>query len=228
MVASSDSATRGILLAKRRETALITGASGGIGLELAQVFAEQGFDLIVVARRASELETLAERCRRDHGVRVDVRPTDLLAAEAPEKLVQQLDDDDVEVDVLVNNAGLMEMGGFAPLFTTASDDVDICWRLQEHGYRIGFSPSAMVWTYPRTTTRDYLKQQMGYGQAEAFLERKHPEYFNTLGSSIWHGRIYNSSNRGVIPGRPIIYHGIFATGFFQTLYAETRPRLRRV
>lgn len=102
-------------MAKRRETALITGASGGIGLELAQVFAEQGFDLIVVARRASELETLAKRCRRDHGVRVEVRPTDLLAAEAPEKLVQQLDDDDVEVDVLVNNAGLMEMGDFATI-----------------------------------------------------------------------------------------------------------------
>jgi short-subunit dehydrogenase len=102
-------------LARSRETALITGASGGIGLELARVFAKQGFDLIVVARRAAELEALAERCRREHGVRVGVRPTDLLELAAPSKLVQQLHDDGLEVDVLVNNAGLMDMGGFAAI-----------------------------------------------------------------------------------------------------------------
>jgi short-subunit dehydrogenase len=102
-------------VAQRRETALITGASGGIGLELARVFAEQGFDLIVVARRATELKALAERCRQEHGVRVHVRPTDLLALAAPSKLVQQLYDDGLEVDVLVNNAGLMDMGGFAAI-----------------------------------------------------------------------------------------------------------------
>lgn len=102
-------------MARRRETALITGASGGIGLELARVFAEHGFDLIVVARRASELEALAERCRRDYDVRVHVRPTDLLGLDAPAKLVQQLEDDDLEVDVLVNNAGLMDMGDFSTI-----------------------------------------------------------------------------------------------------------------
>ena len=102
-------------MAKRRETALITGASGGIGLELALVFAQEGFDLIVVARRASELEALAERCQRDFGVQVHVRPMDLLAHDAPAKLVQQLHDEGLEVDVLVNNAGLMDMGGFATI-----------------------------------------------------------------------------------------------------------------
>ena len=100
---------------RRRETALITGASGGIGLELAGIFAERGFDLIVVARRVAELEALAERCRRDHGVRVHVRPSDLLELDAPSKLAQQLHDDGLEVDVLVNNAGLMDMGGFAQI-----------------------------------------------------------------------------------------------------------------
>lgn len=102
-------------MTKRRETALITGASGGIGLELARVFAEHGFDLIVVARRASELEELAERCRQEHGVQVHVRPMDLLALDAPAKLVQQLEEDDLEVDVLVNNAGLMDVGEFASI-----------------------------------------------------------------------------------------------------------------
>ena len=102
-------------MARKRETALITGASGGIGLELAQLFAKRGFDLIVAARRASELEELAERCRKVHGTTVHVRPTDLLALDAPAKLVQQIEDDSLQVDVLVNNAGLMDMGGFAAI-----------------------------------------------------------------------------------------------------------------
>jgi short-subunit dehydrogenase len=102
-------------VSQRRETALITGASGGIGLELALLLAGQGFDLIAVARRTTELEALAERCRKEHGVRVHVRPTDLLAPAAASQLVQQLCDDGLEVDVLVNNAGLMDMGAFAEI-----------------------------------------------------------------------------------------------------------------
>ncbi|MBW2236199.1 MAG: SDR family NAD(P)-dependent oxidoreductase [Deltaproteobacteria bacterium] len=102
-------------MARARETALITGASGGIGLELAQVFAEHGFDLIVVARREAELEALAGRCREKHGVRVHVLPMDLLVPDAPAKLVQQLADAGLEVDILVNNAGLMDVGGFADI-----------------------------------------------------------------------------------------------------------------
>jgi short-subunit dehydrogenase len=100
---------------RARETALITGASGGIGLELARVFAEHGFDLIVVARRESELEAQARHCREKHGVRVQVLPMDLLVPDAPAKLVQQLRDDGLDVHVLVNNAGLIDLGGFADI-----------------------------------------------------------------------------------------------------------------
>jgi hypothetical protein len=102
-------------MTRTRETALVTGASGGIGLELARVFAEHDFDLIVVARRESELEALAGRCRKEHGVRVHVLPMDLLVPGAPAKLVQQLEDAGLDVDVLVNNAGLMDLGGFADI-----------------------------------------------------------------------------------------------------------------
>ena len=75
-----------------RETVLITGASGGIGLELARIFAANAFDLVIVARRESELEALAERCRNDHGVRVDVLPMDLLLPDASATLAQRLED----------------------------------------------------------------------------------------------------------------------------------------
>jgi hypothetical protein len=102
-------------MTRAHETALITGASGGIGLELARVFAAHGFDLILVARRESELEVLAGRCRKQHGARVHLLPMDLLVPDAPAKLVQELEAEGLDVDVLVNNAGLMDMGGFADI-----------------------------------------------------------------------------------------------------------------
>ena len=102
-------------MTKDRETVLITGASSGIGLELALVFAAHSFDLILLARREAELEALAERCRGEHDAQVEVIPMDLLVPDAPAKLVQQLVDSDLRVDVLVNNAGLMDMGAFAEI-----------------------------------------------------------------------------------------------------------------
>lgn len=114
---------------------------------------------------------------------------------------------------------LENIGGFDPLFRKAGDDVDICWRLQESGQRIGFAAAGFVWHYRRSTVRDYVKQQGGYGEAEALLVRKHPEYFNALGGSLWRGRIYGTTRAGIVSRRPIIYHGVFGTGFFQTLYA---------
>lgn len=97
------------------ETVLVTGASSGIGRELARVFADHGFDLILVARREARLETLAEECRTAHGVRVHVLAMDLLAPDAAAELVRRLEDGGLEVDVLVNNAGSMDMGAFAEI-----------------------------------------------------------------------------------------------------------------
>jgi glycosyltransferase involved in cell wall biosynthesis len=114
---------------------------------------------------------------------------------------------------------LEEIGNFDSIFRRAGDDVDICWRLQQQGYRIGFSPAAFVWHYRRSTIHAYLSQQHGYGEAEALLVRKHPEYFNLFGGSIWRGHIYTGSKFGVVVRQPIIYHGLFGAGLFQTLYA---------
>ncbi|HEY3860483.1 MAG TPA: glycosyltransferase [Verrucomicrobiae bacterium] len=117
---------------------------------------------------------------------------------------------------------LAEIAGFDPIFHRAGDDVDICWRLQERGYRIGFSPPAFVWHYRRSTLAAYLRQQSGYGEAEAMLVRRHPEYFNSIGGSVWQGRIYTASKFGLTVRKPIIYHGLFGTGFFQSVY-RTEP-----
>jgi len=115
---------------------------------------------------------------------------------------------------------LDEVGGFDPIFHRAGDDVDLCWRLQQARFKIGFSPAGFVWHHRRSTVRDYLKQQRGYGEAEALLVRKHPEYFNLLGGSLWRGRIYTTAKFGVLLRPPFIYRGIFGSAPFQTLYAS--------
>ncbi|MCC6820529.1 MAG: glycosyltransferase [Verrucomicrobiota bacterium] len=115
---------------------------------------------------------------------------------------------------------LTAVGGFDPMFRKAGDDVDLCWRLQQAGFKIGFSPAAFVWHYRRSTLGAYLKQQRGYGEAEALLVRKHPEYFNAFGDSVWRGRIYTPSKFGVLLRPPIIYRGLFGSAPFQSLYAS--------
>lgn len=113
---------------------------------------------------------------------------------------------------------LDEIGGFDAIFMKAGDDVDVCWRLQQAGCKIGFSPSAFVWHYRRSTVGAYLKQQEGYGEAEALLVRKHPENFNSFGGGIWQGRIYAPSKFGVELRAPVIYHGLFGSAGFQKIY----------
>jgi GT2 family glycosyltransferase len=118
---------------------------------------------------------------------------------------------------------LRAIGGFDPLFTKAGDDVDVCWRMQEHGEKIVFSPSGMVWHHRRSTVSAYLKQQRGYGEAEALLRGKHPDKFRGFRSeSIWAGRIYTRAGLGVSVGKPMIHYGKFAGGMFQTIYSPPR------
>jgi short-subunit dehydrogenase len=101
--------------APRGETALVTGASAGIGLELARALAAKGFDLALVARREPQLTELASELQRDHGVRASVHPTDLLQENACAELQRELAREGITVELLVNNAGVIEMGSFHEL-----------------------------------------------------------------------------------------------------------------
>ena len=96
-------------------TALITGASSGIGRALARLFAQDGHALVLVARRGSVLEDLAAELSRDHSVTVRVMPIDLAEPDAAMRLVADLQSAGVVVDVLVNNAGFGMQGAFAAL-----------------------------------------------------------------------------------------------------------------
>jgi short-subunit dehydrogenase len=94
-------------------TTLITGASSGIGLELARIAAAHGHDLVLVARREQTLNDLARELQAQHAVRVHVVGADLSRPGAPAALVARLSALNVEVDVLVNNAGFGLYGRFA-------------------------------------------------------------------------------------------------------------------
>ncbi len=97
---------------RKKSTALITGASAGIGRELAKVFAEHEHDLVLVARSKNKLEALARELRADHGVRVTVIAKDLTETGAARSLLTSVRRRKIEVDILVNDAGIIEHGEF--------------------------------------------------------------------------------------------------------------------
>jgi GT2 family glycosyltransferase len=113
---------------------------------------------------------------------------------------------------------LLAINGFDPLYRKAGDDVDVCWRLQQAGMWITFAPGAFVWHHRRLGPRAYLKQQAGYGEAEALLRFQHPERFNAWGHGKWRGVLYGAALQGLRLCGPIIYRGTFGSGLFQCVY----------
>jgi len=113
---------------------------------------------------------------------------------------------------------LEEVGGFDPIYTAAGDDVDVCWKVLDRGYEIGFHPAALVWHHRRPGFRRYLRQQIGYGRAEALVAARHPDRFNPLGSARWRGSIY-----GPLPpalARHRIYRGLYGSAAYQSVYRD--------
>ncbi|MCB1755354.1 MAG: SDR family oxidoreductase [Gammaproteobacteria bacterium] len=93
-------------------TALITGASSGIGLELARIHAGKGGNLILVARSKDKLETLATELSDHHGIKVSVIAEDLSRAESAQTIFEQTEALGLQVDTLINNAGFGGHGRF--------------------------------------------------------------------------------------------------------------------
>lgn len=123
---------------------------------------------------------------------------------------------------------LLRVGKFDPVFRAAGDDVDVCWRLQNAGERIGFAPAALVWHRRRGAISAYLAQQRGYGRAESLLYLKHPYRFNFMGYSRWLGRVYEPEAVLPLGRRPVIYSGPFGSALFQTLYEPPSSLLRHL
>ncbi len=117
------------------------------------------------------------------------------------------------------------VGGFDTEYRKAGDDVDFCWRLQTAGGEVAFSPSAIVWHYRRFTLKAFRKQQEGYGEAEALLRFKHLIFFGPTGTAKWKGQIYGAPRLTWLFSRPLIYHGVFGQGLFQSLYPAQQSQI---
>jgi len=95
------------------KTALITGASGGIGLEFAKVFAREGYNLVLVARSESKLNQLAADLKTKHNIQIRVMAKDLASVTAPQEIFDTLTAENIQIDTLINNAGFAAFGHFA-------------------------------------------------------------------------------------------------------------------
>lgn len=111
---------------------------------------------------------------------------------------------------------LLEVGGFNPVYTAAGDDVDVCWKVLDRGWDIGFHPAALVWHHRRPTVKAYLRQQRGYGKAEALVAARHPDRYTGAGTARWRGQIYTSTAQPI--RYPRIYRGAFGGAAFQSVY----------
>jgi short-subunit dehydrogenase len=98
---------------KHKGTALVTGASSGIGLELARVFAKQGYGLVIAARDEARLREVANEIQTRYKVAVRVLAADLAQANAPQQIFDQLQHGGIAIDVLINNAGFGTYGAFS-------------------------------------------------------------------------------------------------------------------
>lgn len=124
-----------------------------------------------------------------------------------------------------HRAAFESVGGFDTEYRKAGDDVDFCWRLQTNGGVIAFSPSAIVWHYRRFTLKAFRKQQEGYGEAESMLRFKHLIFFGPTGTAKWKGQIYGAPRFTWLFNKPVIYHGVFGQGLFQSIYPTPQSEL---
>ena len=87
---------------------------------------------------------------------------------------------------------------------------------------MGFAPTAFVWHHRRPSLRGYLKQQIGYGRAEALLIAKHPQRFTTQGDAKWDGFVYSGGPVRAVEGS-IIYHGAMGQAGYQGVTDRMQP-----
>lgn len=98
-----------------KRTALITGASSGIGDELSRLFARDGYNLVLVARSEQQLLKMAEEFKKNSGTQTKVIVKDLSQASSPQEIFEELRAEDIHVDILVNNAGFATYGQFVQI-----------------------------------------------------------------------------------------------------------------
>ena len=137
-----------------------------------------------------------------------------------------LDDEEAEhlpgCNLAVTRAAFEAIGGFDPVFHTAGDDVDFCWRLRDAGLRLGFAAAAFVWHWRRPSLGAFLRQQIGYGRAEHLLLEKHPQRFSKHGGACWEGFVYGGGPVRAM-AQSLIYHGPMGVAGYQPILNRMLP-----
>lgn len=105
------------------KTALITGASFGLGFEFADIFAKEKYNLVIVARNKKKLEDVALELRKKYGIEVTIIVADLSNVNSPKRLYDEISEKGIKIDVLVNNAGSGKYGFFADSQDASSTDM---------------------------------------------------------------------------------------------------------
>jgi GT2 family glycosyltransferase len=125
-------------------------------------------------------------------------------------------------NLAIRREALQRVRGFREQYVAAGDDVDICWRLADAGWELAFAPPAFVWHRRRTSFFRYLKQQGGYGRAEAILFGDHPNRF-APGGIRWEGALYAGGPVSA-DAHSVIYHGPMGSAPFQNIAFHVMPR----
>lgn len=133
----------------RGKTALVTGASSGLGVDFATILAERGCHLVLVARREDRLRALANDLARRHGVQAQVIAMDLAVPGAPQALYDRLGAQKVAVDVLINNAGFGVHGAF----------LEIPWEREDEMLRLDIVSLVHL---TKLFVRDMVARNFGY------------------------------------------------------------------
>jgi GT2 family glycosyltransferase len=120
-------------------------------------------------------------------------------------------------NLAVRRDALRAIGGFNPIYLRAGDDVDVCWRLQNAGGRIEFVPAALVWHHHRASVRAFWRQQVGYGEGQAWLVPHHRERF-TGAKIAWRGHVYSPLPFVRSLSRPHVNLGIWGSAAFPSVY----------
>jgi glycosyltransferase involved in cell wall biosynthesis len=125
-------------------------------------------------------------------------------------------------NIAIRRSVFYEIDGFNPVFETAGDDVDFCWRLHDANHELAFVPGAFVWHHRRPTICGFFKQQIGYGRAERLLIKLHPHRFSKQGEALWNGFVY-SGGPIRIGSDSVIYHGPMGQAGYQSISNHMLP-----
>ena len=117
------------------------------------------------------------------------------------------------------------IGGFDIEYRKAGDDVDFCWRLQQEGHVIAFSPTAIVWHHRRFTLAHFANNRPATARRNRCCVSSTSSFSGRPGRRNGAGQIYGSPRFSWFINRPIIYHGIFGEGFFQSIYPTPQSEI---